>query len=102
MKVYSKTDIGKVRDTNQDFYYVSEDIPDIQLCILADGMGGYTGGEIASKLATMSAKEYITENISKIELQDKSEIVELIKKAIEYANTVVYKKSRRDENLEIP
>ena len=39
MLVYAKTDIGRAREMNQDFIYVSKDIKDIQLCILADGMG---------------------------------------------------------------
>ena len=39
MLVYAKTDIGKARDMNQDFIYVSKNLEGIQLCILADGMG---------------------------------------------------------------
>ena len=56
MRTYSKTDIGKARDMNQDFIYAADEEKDIKLCILADGMGGYKGGEIASSLATISAK----------------------------------------------
>ena len=62
MRVYAKTDIGKAREMNQDFYYVSQVNENMTLCILADGMGGYNGGEIASSLATNSSKEYIEEN----------------------------------------
>ena len=62
MRVYAKTDIGKAREMNQDFYYVSQVNENMTLCILADGMGGYKGGEIASSLATNSSKEYIEEN----------------------------------------
>ena len=32
---------------------------------LADGMGGYTGGEIASRLACVSTAEYIKENLKR-------------------------------------
>ena len=39
MQTYSKTDIGKARDTNQDFIYTSNGEKELQLCILADGMG---------------------------------------------------------------
>ena len=51
MQVFAKTDIGKARDNNQDFYYISNsgDVPEVY--ILADGMGGYNGGEIASRQA---------------------------------------------------
>ena len=40
IKAYAKSDIGKTRDTNQDGYYITEDqFSNIQLFILADGMG---------------------------------------------------------------
>ena len=39
MRTYSKTDIGKARDMNQDFIYTSKELEDMKLCILADGMG---------------------------------------------------------------
>ena len=61
MLIYAKTDIGKAREINQDFYYVSEEKNGMKLCILADGMGGYKGGEIASSLANSAARLYIEE-----------------------------------------
>lgn len=99
MRVYAKTDIGKAREMNQDFYYVSQLNENMQLCILADGMGGYKGGEIASSLATNSSKEYIEENFDKIEHSDE-EIMNLIKSAMDYANIAVYKKAKANEELE--
>ena len=39
MRAYAKTDIGRAREMNQDFYYVSEEKNGMMLCILADGMG---------------------------------------------------------------
>lgn len=99
MRVYAKTDIGKARQMNQDFYYISQKNENMCLCILADGMGGYNGGEIASSLATNSAKEYIEENFDKIEHTEK-EIMNLIKYAMEYANKAVLEKSKENEELE--
>lgn len=98
MRAYAKTDIGKAREMNQDFYYVSEERNDMKLCILADGMGGYKGGEIASNLAVASAKNFICNNFPNI-LKEKEEILKLLSDAIEYANFVVYEKSK--ENPEI-
>ncbi len=99
MEVFVKTDIGKVRDMNQDYYYVSSPKDDLKLYILADGMGGYNGGEVASKLATTTVKSYIESNFAKVSY-DKEEILKLIKSAIEYANMVVYEKSKESPELE--
>lgn len=99
MKVFAKSDIGKAREMNQDSYYVSMPSENTGLFIVADGMGGYNGGEIASRLAIISAKNYIENNFSKIE-HTKEELQKLIKNAIEYANMVVYEKSKEDQELE--
>lgn len=99
MKVFAKSDIGKAREMNQDYYYISSPEDKINLYILADGMGGYKGGEIASKIATTTVKSYIETNFEKV-AYDKEEILKLIKSAIEYANMVVYEKSKENEELE--
>ena len=98
MRVLAKSDIGKARDMNQDYYYVSSLEDNIKLYILADGMGGYKGGEIASNLAVNCAKNYICNNWPKIE-KDKIEIMNLINSSIEYANMIVYEKSLEIEEL---
>ncbi len=99
MKAFAKSDVGKVREMNQDSFYASKPIDEIQLYILADGMGGYNGGEIASKIAVKSAKSYIFNNFTAIE-HDRENIMNLIKNAIEYANMVVYEKSKQTDELD--
>lgn len=99
MRVFAKSDIGKAREMNQDSYYASQPSENVGLYIVADGMGGYNGGEIASRLAITSAKNYIETNFSKIE-HNKEELQKLIKNAIEYANMIVYEKSKESEELE--
>ena len=71
IKAYAKSDIGKVREINQDSYYISDSLDEVQLYMLADGMGGCQGGEIASKLAIQSAKNYIENNFKEIEKDKK-------------------------------
>lgn len=97
--VFAKTDIGKARELNQDYYYISSPEEEPQLYILADGMGGYKGGEVASNLATNAAKQYIQENFGKIEKQ-KEEILALMRQAMLYANKIVYEKSKELKELE--
>ena len=62
-------------------------------------MGGYTGGEIASSLAAESALVYIKNNFDQIE-HNKEELQKLIRNAMEYANMIVYDKSRTEEQLD--
>ena len=49
------TNIGRRRESNQDSYRV---VPDKSLFIVADGMGGHRGGDIASQMATHSMVSY--------------------------------------------
>lgn len=98
MRAFARSDIGKVREMNQDNYYISGPDDEIKLFIVADGMGGYKGGEIASKLAIEATKNYIVSNFSNTE-KVKEQILDLIKNAVEYANMVVYEKSTEVEEL---
>ena len=91
MQIFAKTDIGKERKINEDFFYISDMKDEIQLAILADGMGGYNAGEVASKTATQAVKEYIQKHFSK------DDIEETIRQAIEYANRVVYDKAKKQK-----
>ena len=80
IKAYAKTDLGKAREINEDSYYITEDpLANMQLFILADGMGGYNGGEIASKLAINAAKSYIEHNFNDVP-KDKESLIQLIRK----------------------
>ncbi len=99
IKAYAKSDVGKVREINEDSFYISDSLDEVQLYMLADGMGGYKGGEIASKLAIQSAKNYIENNFKQIE-KDKDSIIQLVGSSVEYANMIVYEKSRENKELE--
>ena len=99
MKVFARSDIGKAREMNQDAYYASQPSDTVGLYIVADGMGGYNGGEIASTIAVTAAKNYIESNFAETE-HTKEKLQELVKNAIEYANMLVYEKSKEIQELE--
>lgn len=97
IKAYGMTDVGRAREINEDSFYITDDtLKDVQLFILADGMGGCNAGEIASKLAITSAKNYI-ENNFKDTPKDKESLIQLVGSSLEYANMVVYEKSIQTE-----
>ena len=99
MRAFAKTDVGKARQINEDYYYISNDQDIAKVYILADGMGGYNGGEVASKLATTTALKYILNNFESVP-KEKEDILNLVKSAIEYANMVVYEKANKEKDLE--
>ena len=97
-KAFATSDVGKAREINEDYFYISYPDDEIQLFILADGMGGYNGGEIASKLAVTTAKNYIQTNFSK-EKTEKDDLLNLLKSSMQYANMVVYEKAKENEEI---
>ena len=99
IKAYAKSDKGNVRETNEDYFYISNSLDQIQLFLLADGMGGYNGGEIASQLAIQTAKNYIENNFKDIE-KDRDSIIQLLGSSMEYANMVVYEKAKENPELQ--
>ena len=93
IQAFATSDIGQERELNEDYFYISYQDDPIQLFILADGMGGYNGGEIASSLAVTSAKNYILSNYEKTN-KDKESLVDLVKNTSQYANMIVYEKAQ--------
>jgi PPM family protein phosphatase len=85
--VKCRTDIGKVRDINED-YVLSLKGNKYWLLLVADGMGGHNAGEIASKIAATTIRNFIYENF---DLYDDKE--ELIRDAIVLSNSKVYNES---------
>lgn len=61
--LHGKTDVGLVRDHNEDAIGCDESIG---LAVLADGMGGHRGGEMASAITVSTVLETIAEKIKKI------------------------------------
>lgn len=74
---YTRTDPGRARENNEDAVTVDDAT---QLCVLADGMGGYNAGEIASGMATAFIKSEMARWLSEAGKHAK---VKEIKRALE-------------------
>lgn len=95
MKTFSKTDIGMVREVNQDYVFVS-DLPVGKLpnlFIVADGMGGHKAGEYASRFTV----EVVMDELAK-STEDGPEA--MIRQAITSANQRLLETARQDAKLE--
>lgn len=57
-KLAGRSDVGQKRSNNQDSILVSEKLA---LFAVADGMGGHSGGEVASSIAVKTLEKFFTE-----------------------------------------
>lgn len=97
MKIVGKTDIGRVRESNQDAFQILALGQGAGLALVCDGMGGVSGGDIASALA----RDEITAAIQQafFDEMDSRQIQELVADAIGRANETVYALSCRKPEL---
>jgi serine/threonine protein phosphatase PrpC len=60
MKIVAKTDTGRVRSSNQDSYAAGEFPDGVAWAVVCDGMGGTSGGSVASSAAVRTISEQIS------------------------------------------
>ena len=92
-----KSDIGKVRTTNQDAYHIGKISTDMAWSVVCDGMGGANGGNVASLVAVGAISANMDRNYNP-EKPDSS-IHNLITTAVINANALVYQKSKQSPDL---
>ncbi len=56
LRAHGVTDRGPVRPTNEDCFGIDDRLC---LCVVADGMGGRNGGEVAARIAVNAVTEYV-------------------------------------------
>ena len=90
------SDVGCVRELNEDSgAYIQPDDPEVMaskglLILVADGMGGHSAGEVASRMAV--------EVITRVYYEDGGEPQSALKKAFREANRAIHKTAEKDES----
>lgn len=94
MKTFSKTDVGKRREMNQDYVYSSEqpvgNLPN--LFIVADGMGGHQAGDFASKYTVETLERLIQESAL-------TQPAAILENAIQQVNTMLLAEATEHEEM---
>lgn len=89
MKVYAMTDIGRVRQLNEDSCYQPR--KGERFCAVADGMGGHNAGEVASALAVETYANHMR-GVERI-------TAEALRAAVARANDAVYRASQESPEV---
>ncbi len=103
IEIVNVSDVGKCRPHNEDSTLSDSSEG---LVILADGMGGYKGGEVASAIAVTSIHFEILAGLGKIQRGKKTENSEIslesdvIKNAITLANSEIYSTAQTDQQCQ--
>ena len=98
MNIAAKTDVGLVRSSNQDGFQAGLlNDGTVAWAVVCDGMGGASGGNIASQTALESMVEDIQNNF-RTDMSANS-LMLLLKTAVFNANTKVYEKAKGNPAL---
>lgn len=94
----TKTDVGLIREQNEDVAVAitHPNNKNIKLLIVADGMGGRSYGEEASKYVAKSLEKWFQKKEAKV-LKNAKQAEKLIKKYIKVLNTNLIKKYGEDK-----
>lgn len=96
MKYYGISDKGIVRRENQDCFLLDEIGPEGDLfAVICDGMGGHAAGSLASRLATDTFHDFVTDSLSSS--PDKRELSHILQDACTEANAVILRHSEMSE-----
>lgn len=105
-KIFSKTDIGNERSNNEDSIatlkintVIRNEELEVSLLVVADGMGGFEFGEVASEIATKAFLNIITQSIlNPFDKQPHLDFKKILLKSFEVANEMIFNISSKTPN----
>ncbi len=111
VRSYGRTDVGRVRKSNQDHFLIAElartmwvhqtSLPQPQtqygqhrahVFLVADGMGGHKGGEVASALTAATIEEFVLNvlgRFSNLKATEEEHVVESFRSAFQRAHACI-------------
>jgi PPM family protein phosphatase len=99
----ARTDVGRVREHNEDYFQI---VPELNLFVLSDGIGGQEHGEVASDMAVKAIVEYCHQSLKDPSLPyegepraDFSEKTNRLASAIRRANRLIHEAAAADSAL---
>ncbi len=101
VQAFAHSDIGRVRENNQDAYLVGQALG---LYVVADGVGGNAAGDVASQLTCQTVQQHLA--AGRATLRDyandpspgkRQEVVRLIQRAVHAACQRIFRAAQQDD-----
>lgn len=97
LECFGVTDVGLVRDKNEDVFAINEKE---RLFLLADGMGGHKAGDVAAKAAVNALMAILKESLQTDEkASDPAYLMKKMESAFREVNHIVYRLAEQDHFL---
>lgn len=94
--IVAASDVGLQRSSNEDAFLVLENK---NLCVVADGMGGHLGGEVASTMVTSIIGEEFDKNGALSPDYSADQVGDRLVQSIVSANSQIFKRGNSDARL---
>lgn len=93
-----RSDVGKKREINEDYFLIKKLGDNSEIYIVADGLGGYECGEVASKICAESIYESLLDEYERIEKSKNKDkyIFNLLKNIVVVTNEKIFNLEKTD------